>query len=335
MRIAIVTDAYFPQVSGVATTIRATANELEEMGHQVLIVGPYDFRFRIPMPGYTEIQLALFAGRALAKKLDAFHPESIHISVEGPLGLEARAYAKKHGLKFSTAYHTRFPEYVHVRTGIPTEWLYAYLRWFHNGGSVIMVAAENLKQELESHGFKNIALWGRGVDTDTFNADNTLPLKGEKPIFMYMGRVAVEKNLEAFLKLDLPGTKYVVGDGPSRKTFEKRYPKAVFTGYKFGQDLAQHLASADVFVFPSLTDTLGLVMLEANACGLPVAALPSQAAHVVVKEGENGIVSADLRDACLRALKLSREKAREAALAKSWRASTEQFLNNLHINERA
>lgn len=335
MRIAIVTDAYFPQVSGVATTIRSTAKELEAMGHQTLILGPYDFRFRVPMPGYTEIKLALFADRALTKKLDAFQPEAIHISVEGPLGLAARAYAKQRGLRYSTAYHTRFPEYVHVRTGIPTSWLYAYLRWFHNGGSVVMVAAENLKEELEAHGFKHVALWGRGVDTELFHPKNPLPLPEEKPIFMYMGRVAVEKNLEAFLRLDLPGTKYVVGDGPCKKTYAKRYPNAVFTGYKFGEELARYLSAADVFVFPSLTDTLGLVMLEANAAGVPVATFPSQASAAVVEDGVNGIVSSDLKDACLRALSLSRDKAREAAMARSWRACTEQFLNNLHINERA
>jgi glycosyltransferase involved in cell wall biosynthesis len=329
LRIAIVTDAWFPHVSGVATTIDATRKELERTGHTVLVIGPRDFKFTVPTPGYPEIKLAFFADRALGKMLDEFKPDAIHIAVEGPLGMAARSYCLKRKIRFSTAYHTRFPEYVHVRTGIPESWTYAFLKWFHGAGVHIMVSNDILKKELESHGFKKVVFWSRGVDNEMFNPEDPMKLPEEHPIFMYMGRVAIEKNIEAFLKLDLPGTKYVVGDGPARPSLERKYPKAVFTGYKFGRELARYVAGADVFVFPSVTDTFGLVMLEANACGVPVAAVHSQAANTVVKEGVNGVVSDDLKEACLKALKLSREKAREVALSMGWKEPTEQFVNNL------
>lgn len=328
-RIAIVSDAYFPHVSGVATTIQAMERELTALGHTVLIISPRDFRLTIPTPGYKEIKLALFADAALIKKLESFKPDAIHVSVEGPLGLAARNYCARKKLPFSTAYHTRFPEYVQVRTGIPLSWTYAYLRWFHGKSHTIMVASHTLIDELKKWKFKNLAYWPRGVDTELFTPEDPLPLEGERPLFMYMGRVAVEKNLEAFLKLELPGTKYIVGDGPARAHLEKKYPEAHFTGYKFGRELARHVAAADVFVFPSLTDTLGLVMLEANACGTPVAAFPSQASQTVIVDGENGAISEDLKEACLRALTIPREQARAKALKTGWREPAELFLKNL------
>lgn len=331
LRIAIVTDAWFPHVSGVATTIRATKQELERMGHTVLVIGPSDFKWKIPTPGYSEIKLVISPGGKLKKLLDAFKPDAIHIAVEGPLGLAARAYCIKNKKPFSTAYHTRFPEYVHVRTGIPIPWTYAFLRWFHGKAVHTMVASEILKKELEGHGLKNLVFWHRGVDAETFNPDDPMPLEGERPIFMYMGRVAVEKNIEAFLDLDLPGTKYIVGDGPHRAKLERKYPNVKFTGYKFGRELARHVAAADVFVFPSLTDTLGVVMLEANACGVPVAALHSQASNTVVQNGVNGVVSDDLQQACMEALKLPREKVRAFALTMGWKEPTELFLKNLAV----
>lgn len=326
LRIAIVTDAWFPHVSGIATVIGAIQRELERMGHTVLIIGPSDFRFRLPLPGYREIKLALFAGRALARKLNAFNPDAVHIATEGPLGIAARVYCLRHGRTFTTAYHTRLPEYIHVRTGIPLPLTYRLMCWFHRPSSAVMAASPALKQELESHGFRHVTLWRFGADAEIFRPDDPFPLAGARPIFMYMGRVAIEKNLDAFLSIDLPGTKYIVGDGPARKKLEKRYPDATFTGYKFGKELARHLAAADVFVFPSLTDTFGLVMLEANACGVPVAALPSQASGAVIKDGVNGAVSPDLKEACLRALALPRGGVRDTALASSWRASAELFL---------
>jgi glycosyltransferase involved in cell wall biosynthesis len=287
----------------------------------------------MPIPSYPEIKLVVRPYRKLKKLLDDFNPDALHISVEGPLGMAARKYAKKRGLHFTTAYHSRFPEYARIHAGIPESWTYSFARWFHNSGNGVMVAAESLRKELDGHGIKNLMLWPRGVDTDLFNPENPTSLAGEKPIFMYMGRVAPEKNLEAFLKLDLPGTKYIVGDGPAKKSLEKKYPKAVFTGYKFGAELSQHLAAADVFVFPSLTDTLGLVMLEANACGVPVATFPSQASEAVVREGENGCVSADLKEACLKALTLSRAKCREDALLMGWQQPADMFLANLAVSK--
>ena len=333
LKIAIVSDAYFPHISGVATTIKATAQELEKMGHSVKIISPIDFTFKMAAPSYPEVKLALMPYGRLKKMLDEFAPDALHISVEGPLGMAARSYAKKHKLHFTTAYHTRFPEYLRIQMGVPESLTYHVVRWFHNSANGVMVAAESLIKELDEHGIKNLLLWPRGVDAELFNPDQPLPLEGERPIFMYMGRVAHEKNLEAFLSLDLPGTKYIVGDGPARKMLEKKYPNAIFTGYKFGKELAGHLAAADVFVFPSLTDTLGLVMLEANACGLPIATFPSQASDAVVKDGENGIVSKDLKDACMRALTLSRTRCREIALSMGWRQPAQMFLDNLVVSK--
>lgn len=283
----------------------------------------------MPLPTYAEIKVALFPYRKLSRLLREFNPDAIHIAVEGPLGLAARKYCIRNGLRFTTAYHTRFPEYVEVRTKIPTKWTYRFFRWFHSKSSGVMVAAESLREELAQEGFPNLVIWGRGVDTDLFNPNKKIDLPEERPIFMYMGRLAAEKNIDAFLDLELPGTKYVVGDGPERKRLERKYPQAVFVGYKFGEELAQYLAAADVFVFPSLTDTLGLVMLEANACGTPIATLPSQASSTVVVEGKNGVVRQDLREACLAALELSRETVREVALERGWEVPTKQFEEHL------
>lgn len=333
LKIAIVTDAYYPHVSGVARTLESTKRELEARGHEVLIIAPRDFNLRVPVPFYPEIELSILPHRKLAKLLDAFAPDALHIAVEGPLGMAARGYAKKRGLKYSTAYHTRFPEYLEIMLKIPRAWTYRFARWFHNGGEHVMVASEKLKEELAAWGMPHGVIWNRGVDTEVFNPENPLPLEGARPIFMYMGRVSHEKNIDAFLSLDLPGTKYIVGDGPARESLEKKYPNAVFTGYKFGEELAQHLAAADVFVFPSLTDTLGLVMLEANACGTPIATFPSQASDAVVVEGVNGVVREDLKEACLEALKLSRERCREHALTCGWKEPTDKFLHNLVLTK--
>lgn len=335
LRIAIVSDAYYPHVSGVARTIEATKNELEKRGHTVLIIAPRDYKLKVPLPTYSEIKLVVNPYPKLKKMLDEFKPDSIHISVEGPLGMAAKRYAKKNNMHFTTAYHTRFPEYVNMRTGIPVSWVYAFARNFHNDAAQVMVAADSLKDELASWGFQNLAIWPRGVDTELFHPNNPLSLPDTRPIFMYMGRVAPEKNLEAFLSLELPGTKYIVGDGPAKKSLEKKYPDAVFVGYKFGEELSRYVSAADVFVFPSLTDTLGLVMLEANACGVPVATFPSQASSSVIVEGENGIVDEDLQKACLSALKLSRERCREIALSLGWEKPSDMFLENLVRTEKS
>lgn len=334
LRIAIVSDAYYPHVSGVARSIEATADELRKRGHEILIVAPKDYRMKVPMLGYPEIKLVVAPGKKLRKLLDDFNPDALHISVEGPLGMAARSYAKKRKLHFTTAYHTRFPEYAQIYAKIPLAWTYAFARWFHNGASSVMVAADSLKNDLEKWGIKNMVIWPRGVDTELFDPKKKRELPHEGPIFMYMGRVAPEKNIDAFLQLDLPGTKYIVGDGPDRKRLEKKFPDAIFTGYKFGDELASYLAAADVFVFPSLTDTLGLVMLEANACGTPVATFPSQASEAVIKEGENGVVREDLKEACMEALKLSREKCREIACQNGWSVPADMFLANLATGQK-
>ncbi len=331
LKIAIVSDSYASHISGVAVILRELKKELELMGHQVLVISPQDFRFKVPLPRYPEIKLTLFAYRKLARMLDDFSPDSLHIAVEGPLGLAARRYAKKHKLKFSTAYHTRFPEYISYYARIPANWIYSLSRWFHNSGDKTLVTTLALKSELEKKGFKNLVLWECGVDSKLFNPKNPAKLSGKRPIFMYMGRIAIEKNLKAFLSLDLLGTKYVVGDGPAKNGLASKYPDAIFTGYKFGDDLASTLAAADVFVFPSLTDTLGMVMLEANACGVPVAALPSQASMSVIKNGVNGIISGDLKKACLQALKIPKTKARKVALNYSWQQASRRFLKEINL----
>jgi glycosyltransferase involved in cell wall biosynthesis len=261
--------------------------------------------------------------------LDSFNPDHIYIAVEGPLGLATRRYCLKRQLRFTTAYHSRFPEYVKVRVGIPLKWMYRFERWFHGPAASVMVSSKSLKDELEKWDIKHLSLWSPGVDAELFYPDRTLVTEKTKPIFIYMGRLAAEKNIDAFLQLSLPGTMYVIGDGPDRKRLESTYKEVVFVGYKFGSELVKYLGMADVFVFPSLTDTFGLVMLEANACGVPVAALPSQASSTVIVPGVNGVINQDLKTACLEALQLSREQCRKYALRYGWEHSTELFLNNL------
>lgn len=328
MRIAIVTDAWSPQVNGVVTTLSRTRDTLIQFGHDVAVVNPGEFR-TIPCPTYPEIRLAWRPFRGVARRLDAFRPERIHIATEGPLGLAARAYCRKHGLQFTTSYHTQFPQYVRARLPVPLGVSYAFLRWFHGGAARTMVATASQRADLASRGFGNLAAWTRGVDTTLFRPTNALTLPNARPIWIFVGRVAVEKSIEEFLRLDLPGTKYVVGDGPKRQELERAYPEARFTGYRFGAELAATLAAADVFVFPSKTDTFGVVMLEAMACGLPVAAYPVTGPADVVKQGVTGMLDTDLRQAALAALRLDRNRCRQEALACSWEEATRQFAANL------
>lgn len=328
MRIAIITDAWRPQVNGVVTTLGRTVSELETMGNEVLVVAPDQFR-NFPMPTYPEIRLAAFPARKLRCKLDAFAPEAIHIATEGTLGQAARRYCRKRGLRFTTSYHTQFPEYLRKRLPVPLSVSYAFLRRFHGAAAQTMVATRHMKESLEARGFGNFVTWERGVDTNTFKPLAEKVTNRDAPVWVYAGRVAVEKNLAAFLELDLPGSKRVVGDGPQLKEYRDRYPGVDFVGYRFGEELAATIAAADVFVFPSLTDTYGLVMLEAMACGLPVAAFPVTGPVDVVRNGETGVLDDDLRAAALAALELSREKCREFALTRTWRRATEQFAGNL------
>jgi len=328
MRIAIITDAWRPQVNGVVTTLSTTAATLEAMGHELLVVNPSEFR-SFPCPTYPEIRLSLAPGRQVTRRLDAFDPEHIHIATEGPLGLAARRYCQRRGLAFTTSYHTQFPQYVRARVPIPLSVSYAFLRWFHGRATRIMVATQHQQRDLEDHGFGNIVRWTRGVDTELFRPGQQGSLPDERPIWLYAGRVAVEKSVEDFLALELPGTKYVVGDGPARQELEQRFPEAVFTGYRFGEELAAVVGAADVFVFPSRTDTFGLVMLEAMACGLPVAAYPVTGPIDVVRNGESGVLSENLREAALACLELDRGACRAQALESSWPKATQQFLGNL------
>lgn len=331
-RITIVTDAWHPQVNGVVRSIERTNEELLKMGASVEMVTPQGFR-TIPMPTYPEIRLAVATYRTVSKVIERSQPSYVHIATEGPLGVKARKWCMRHGMPYTTSYHTRFPEYVSARIPVPERWLYALVRRFHNAGAGCMVATDTLAKELSARGFKNLMRWSRGIDQDLFRprpfTESVLDLP--RPIFMNVGRVSVEKNIEAFLELDLPGSKVVVGDGPQRESLAKRYPAVTFTGAKFGQELARHYASADVFVFPSRTDTFGNVILEALACGVPVAAYPVMGPLDIIGGSSAGALDEDLRTACLKALGLSREAAREHAMRYSWASSARQFLTNVQI----
>lgn len=328
MRIVIATDAWRPQVNGVVTTLSRTRDELVGMGHEVLIVSP-EGRRSVACPTYPEIRLAFFQSRNIAGELDAFRPDSIHIATEGPIGYAARRYCKRRRLPFTTAYHTRFPEYVRARAPIPVSWTRALVRRFHAPATRTMVPTESMRKHMHDHGFRNVVIWSRGVDTSVFCARRMSPYDLPCPVWINVGRVSVEKNIEAFLKMDLPGTKVIVGDGPDRRRLQAMYPDCYFTGYRFGEDLAAHLAGADVFVFPSKTDTFGLVMLEAMACELPVAAYPVTGPTDVVINGVNGILDDNLHKACIAALDVNGKHCRTHAESRSWRSATEQFVAHL------
>ncbi|MGA7710675.1 MAG: glycosyltransferase family 1 protein [Rhizomicrobium sp.] len=331
LKVLIVTDAWAPQVNGVVRTLEMLGRDLIALGHDVRYATP-EGRITIPLPTYAEIKLALFPRAGLENEFRQYAPDAIHIATEGTLGLSARAICIKYGIPFTTSFHTRFPEYVRARFPfIGEETVYGFLRWFHQPATAMMVATPSLKHELESHGFRNARIWSRGVDTDQFRPLPQASLPFSKPIWLYVGRVAVEKNIEAFLSLDLPGTKVVVGDGPSRASLQRAYPSAKFLGPKTGQPLVEAYAGSDVFVFPSKTDTFGLVILEALGCGTPVAAYPVQGPIDVVDGAPVAALDEDLAKACRQALTIPREAARAFALTRSWRACTEQFLSNLAV----
>jgi glycosyltransferase involved in cell wall biosynthesis len=329
MRIALVTDAWEPQVNGVVRTLKNTARELTAMGHTVELLTPLEFR-TLPCPTYPDIRLSLFPRSQARRRLADFDPDAIHIATEGPLGLAARSHALAAGIPYTSAYHTRFPEYVQARGGIPLAWTYAYLRWFHRPSRAVMAPTGVVKRDLEAWGFRNVVLWSRGVDLDIFRPMKVDRLKTEPPIFLYVGRVAVEKNVEAFLQLELPGSKWVAGAGPALAGIRARYSGVNYLGVLDPRELAEVYASADVFVFPSKTDTFGLVLLEAMACGLPVAAYPVTGPLDVIGDSRAGAMHEDLRTACLAALGLRREDAAAHARKFSWRAATEQFFSHLH-----
>ena len=334
MKIMLVTDAWEPQVNGVVRTLKTTARELAAMGHEVRFLTPLEFR-TLPCPTYPEIRLSLFAGAGVNRKIREFDPDVLHIATEGPLGLAARHFALRNDFPFTTAYHTRFPEYVHARMRLPLSWSYAWLRWFHRPSRAVMAPTQVVVDDLVANGFERVRLWSRGVDADIFHPQQAKRLKSEPPIFLYVGRVAVEKNVEAFLELDLPGSKWVVGTGPALERIRARFPKVNYLGLLEREELAQVYASADVFVFPSKTDTFGLVLLEAMACGVPVAAYPVTGPRDVIGNSSAGALHEDLRTACLSALTLRREDALARAGLFTWRAATLQFFGNLHPRERA
>ena len=297
MHILVATDAWHPQVNGVVRTLAMTAEAAKAFGVDVSFLTPLSFR-TFAMPSYPDLRLALPHGAKIARLIREARPDSIHIATEGPIGLSVRRYCRKHGVPFTTSFHTRFPEYVSARLPVRESWIWAALRAFHGGSQAVMAATPALANELRARGFRNVVLWPRGVDAGLFHprtADLGLP----RPVFLCVGRVAVEKNLEAFLDLELPGTKVIVGDGPARAALMRKYPQAVFLGARQGEELAETYAAADVFVFPSRTDTFGLVLLEALASGVPVAAFPVTGPRDVLGSAPVGALNDDLRLACL------------------------------------
>lgn len=333
MKIAIVTDAWHPQVNGVVTTLTATIETLRKTGHMVLPITPDNFK-TFSCPTYPEIKLSRFPGRKVSKLLDNYVPDAVHIATEATLGWAARSYCRHNGMRFTTSYHTRFPEYVRLRWPVPLALTYYFMKKFHGAATRTMVATANLQSELENRGFKNLASWSRGVDTAIFHPGPKEFLRDKRPILMYVGRVAVEKNIDEFLRLDFPGTKYVVGGGPDLEEMKRKYPDVVFPGFKRGEELASYMAAADVFVFPSLTDTFGVVMLEANACGVPLAAHPVIGPDNVVQHGKTGWLSHNLREAVDHALLLKPEDCVAYARQFSWEKCTDQFLANLAVPAR-
>jgi glycosyltransferase involved in cell wall biosynthesis len=327
MRILVATDAWHPQVNGVVRTLTMMADAARNFGVEVSFLTPQSFR-TVALPSYPDLRVALPYRAKIARLIADARPDSIHIATEGPIGLLVRRYCRKHRLPFTTSFHTRFPEYISARMPVPESWIWAALRRFHGASQAVMAATPALAGELRARGFRNVVLWPRGVDASQFYprpADLGLP----RPVFICVGRVAVEKNLEAFLDLDLPGSKVIVGDGPELASLARKYPQAVFLGSRQGEALAQAYAGADVFVFPSRTDTFGLVLLEALASGLPVAAFPVTGPRDVIGAAPVGALNEDLREACLAALKISPQACLEFAATHTWEASARVFVDNI------
>ncbi len=332
LRILIVTDAWKPQINGVVRTLDTLGEYLEKFGNSVYYITPDLFR-TFPMPTYSEIRLALAPYSMISRIINVYQPDAIHIATEGPLGLAARRFCIRHDHPYTTSFHTRFAEYVNARTMLPVEWGYNALSWFHDPASAVMVATPTLQKELEEKGFTNLRIWSRGVELDHFKPPEVpVKLPYEGPVWLYVGRVAVEKNIEAFLKLDLEGTKLIVGTGPQLKELEVKYPDAVFVGSKVDDELVEIYAAADVFVFPSKTDTFGLVVVEALAAGTPVAAYPVQGPADILEGSTVGAVNDDLAIACRAALGCATtQECRSHAENFSWEACTRQFLANLDL----
>ena len=327
MRILVATDAWHPQVNGVVRTLTMMAEAAKAFGVDVSFLTPQSFR-TFAMPSYRDLRVALPGPAKTAQLIAEARPDSIHIATEGPIGLLVRRYCRKQGLPFTTSFHTRFPEYISARLPIPESWIWSALRWFHGPSQAVMAATPALASELRARGFRNVVLWPRGVDATQFHP-RAVELGLPRPVFLCVGRVAVEKNLEAFLDLDLPGTKVIVGDGPALMALARNYPQAVFLGARQGEALAEAYAAADVFVFPSKTDTFGLVLLEALASGLPVAAFPVTGPRDVIGAATVGALNDDLRVACLSALTISPQACLEFAARHTWEASARAFVDNI------
>lgn len=330
MRIAIVTDAWEPQVNGVVRTLQSVRRVLEGQGHKVKVISP-DLFYSVPCPTYPEIRLAMVRSRTIGDLLDEFSPHAVHLATEGPVCVAARRWCLRHDFPFTTAYHTQFPDYVEARSGVPAEWVWRYIRWFHAPAQSILASTASIRQALVDHGLTQVRHWGRGVDLTNFHpgvARHPAMAELPGPVQLYVGRVAIEKNLEAFLAASHPGTKVVVGDGPARATLTAKYPDAKFLGPMFGEELAQVYRSADVFVFPSKTDTFGLVMIEALACGTPVAAYPVTG-PVDILTPETGAMSDDLDAAIAEALTRDRDACAAYGRSFTWEASAAQFLSAL------
>jgi glycosyltransferase involved in cell wall biosynthesis len=329
-RLALVTDAWHPQTNGVATTLARVVKYLESRGTEVLVIGP-DASVTLPLPSYPEIRIACNPWVA-TRKLTAWKPDAVHVATEGPLGFWTIGWLRRRGLHFTTSFHTRYPEYVGARLPVPIEWGYKVERWFHGAAQRTMVSTRSLLRELQVRRIgQRLVYWPRGVDADLFHPGRRQEALYDlpRPLWLYVGRVAIEKSIDDFLQLPLPGTKVVVGDGPARAQLERRFPEAVFRGWRFGEDLAAHYASADCFVFPSRTDTFGNVLLEALAAGLPVASPPGPGAHDLIQDGVNGAIDEDLYAACMRALPCSREHARASAQRYTFQASHALFRSSL------
>lgn len=324
MRLLLATDAWHPQVNGVVRTLSQMVAQLREMGHEVEVIATGDYP-AVPLPSYPEIKVSVWI-RGLGKRIEKFNPDAIHISTEGPIGQFVRRYCLNQGYTFTTSFHTRFPEYIKQRLPIPLQWTYPFVRSFHRPAFRTLVPTQNLRRELSQRGFRHLEIWGRGVDTELFQPGRRQDLGLPRPVMLNVGRVAPEKNLQAFLDLDLPGSKVVVGDGPLRAELQRRYPQVHFPGLKQGEELACYYASADLFVFPSLTDTFGLVMLEAAASGTPVAAYPVTGPVDVLEQGKTGCMHEDLAVAAEQALQLDRATCRDHAMQHAWPAITRQFL---------
>ena len=328
MRILIVTDAWLPQVNGVVTTVRNTVRELEALGHVVGMITPEGFT-TLPCPTYPEIRLALAPGARVARRIEEFEPDAIHVETEAPLGLAARRHCLASGRPFTTAYHTQFPEYVYARCRLPLAISYAVLRWFHGPAEAVLVPTPAIHRRLAARGFTNLAYWSRGVDLSIFTPARARGAPERASDLSLRRARRRREDIEQFLELDLPGTKWVVGDGPARASLQSRFPEAIFHGMKYGRELAYFYQQADAFVFPSRTDTFGLVLIEAMACGTPVAAYPVTGPIDVITDTKVGVLSENLREAALAALELDRGAVSNYAQRYSWAAATRQFLTEL------